>query len=833
MRHGVSRLLLIALVSLCGYVACQAIAPAHAQQPAQQQADQPDYAAWQRVASRAFDAIESSRASTPAFEELRTTLVGWRDLFQDAQGINANAIATVRRQLDALGPPPDAEQGEPETEDVAELRSALTEEINRLDAPVRAAQQAFTSADELIRGIDRIIRDRQAEQILAHGASPLNPAQWPTVFDEFQRTARDITGEFTLSLANPVQRAQARDNLPVAVIEALLGLLLLFRGRVWTRALTTRLFEGDPSAGRWIAAFLVSSGSLILPFVGILLIVAAAQATGLGGITIDQMLGLVAIPVFFFLLARWVGTRVFPVERARTLPLNLSAGQRARGRLYSAILGLLAAINYFLRETGRVNNWSGESLAVMMFPFTLVCAILLWRLAALLRQHVRADAEDDGIETYRSRTTRVLSFGLVIVSVLAPVLAATGYFELSQFLLYPTLASLQLIGLLLILQRLVVEVYVLVTGNRDGAAESLIPILIGFAMTLAALPLFSIFWGARPADISELWAQLAEGYEVGGILISPTNFLTFALIFTLGYMATRLVQGMLKNTILPKTRLDVGGRNAIVSGMGYVGVFLAALIAITAAGIDLSSLAIVAGALSVGIGFGLQTIVSNFVSGIILLVERPISEGDWIEVSGVHGTVKQIAVRATVIQTFDRSDVIVPNSDLVSGQVTNYTRTNTLGRLIVPVGVAYGSDTQEVETILREVAEAHPLVILSPPPMVLFRAFGASSLDFEVRVILRDVNYVLSVQSELNHEINRRFREAGIEIPFAQTDIWVRNPGTQPGSRAPKELATPWPDDARRAEERAHRTDTPGHSESETGAEPHSDADGAGDGDAR
>jgi small-conductance mechanosensitive channel len=186
-------------------------------------------------------------------------------------------------------------------------------------------------------------------------------------------------------------------------------------------------------------------------------------------------------------------------------------------------------------------------------------------------------------------------------------------------------------------------------------------------------------------------------------------------------------------------------------------------------------LAIIASALSVGIGFGLQTIVNNFVCGLILLFERPVKVGDIIQLGEQWATIRNIGLRATTIQTFDQSDIVVPNSDLIANQVTNWTLGNRRIRLILTVGVAYGSDVPAVLKILKECSQNHPRVLQNPPPSIFFMAFGDSSLDFQLRVWIDDIDYMNLVRSELNQEIDRQFRERGIEIPFPQRDIHLRS----------------------------------------------------------
>ena len=759
---------------------------------AQQSMSGPDYEAWEELARRVEGALDSGSVSTPVLEELRQQLVESRQQFIDAQETNATTIRTVRDQLDALGPPP--EDGT-EPAEIAERREELERRLARLQAPVRTAELAQRRADGLISAIDEAIRARQTEELLRLGPAPVNPQLWPSALSSILGLVDGVQSEVVTTWQRPAGYKVFIDNIPGVIALVLPGLLLLARGRAWTVRLLQRLRQDEPSAGRWITSFLVSFGEWVLPFLGVVALVQGVQASGLPGRIADLVLTNLMSAAFIFFLTRWLAQRLFPRHEARTPILHLDEGCRYSGRLYGAFMGLVVAAFHFVQNVSEGARWAEPATNVVIFPLLVLTGLLLWRLSSLLKQHSRAHETDPDSEPRASdRVAGLLSRLLTVLAVVAPVMAAIGYMNAAVAVMLPTALSLILLAALLVMQRFLSELYVMLTGNRISADQSLMPILEGFLLGVLSLPVFALIWGARPAQLRQVWTSITEGMTFGGITISPMIFLTLAIVFALGLLITRLVQGALRTTILPKTKLDTGGRNAIVSGVGYVGILLAVLISITSAGIDLSSLAIVAGALSVGIGFGLQNIVSNFVAGIILLIERPISEGDWIEVGGQHGYVKAISVRSTRIETFDRTDVIVPNADFVSGTVTNYTRGNTVGRVIVPVGVAYGTDPSKVEKVLRDIAEEHPMVLMNPPPTILFRGFGDSTLDFEIRAILRDVNWVMNVHSEMNHEIARRFANEGIEIPFPQQEVWIRReaaPTGQPDDSSSKSPGAP------------------------------------------
>ncbi|QDC10112.1 mechanosensitive ion channel family protein [Oceanicola sp. D3] len=749
----------------------------------------PDYEAWEKVAKQAREVLEADRASSLALEQLRERLAEWRAQFQDAQSTNSNRIDILRRQIDALGPAPDTDAGESEAEELAERRSELNSQLSRLLVPVRAAQEAYILADGLIGEVDAVLRDRQTRELLDVGPSPLFPANWTEPLSQLAGVGDTLQANLRSSWQNTAQQDALRKNLAPAILVALIGLVLVVRGRAWSMALSARLLRSSGRQQRtMIFAMLVSVGQLVLPQIGLVLIVLGIRITGIGGLLTDQILQTIPIMGIMIFGARWLGSHSFPKIEILPPPLEHDEGQRASGRLWATLAGVSGALSALLVSLTAFSGITEEAASFLNFPILLLGAVALSRLGHLLVVHARASEEDEPDELtssgFRAKVVHLIGRAAVLLALAGPVLAVLGYLKAGDFLVSAPLSTLAVLAVVSLFQRFFTHLYALFFGRQADGSDGLVAVLISFVIMLLALPFLALIWGARVADLTELWQRFMAGFSIGESTISPSNFLLFAVVFVLGYMLTRLLQGALRTSVLPKTRIDTGGQTAILSGVSYVGIFLAAVVAITAAGIDLSSLAIVAGALSVGIGFGLQTIVSNFVSGIILLIERPISEGDWISSGGVMGIVKKISVRSTRIETFDRTDVIVPNADLISGQVTNYTKTNMSGRLIVPVGVAYGSDTRRVAELLQEVAEEHPIVILNPPPQVVFTGFGADSLDFEVRVILRDVFSIIAVQTEIRHRIAERFAEEGIEIPFAQRDLWLRNPEALAGAIA-------------------------------------------------
>jgi len=309
-----------------------------------------------------------------------------------------------------------------------------------------------------------------------------------------------------------------------------------------------------------------------------------------------------------------------------------------------------------------------------------------------------------------------------------------------------------------------------------------IALLIGAeSLLLKYLP--SLYGGFR-SDLREIFYR--PYFHIGDIPVTPVFLVKSFLFFLLLGLLSRALRRVLQNKVLVHTALDEGQRYSLGQISGYVVFLFGLLVGLQWVGLNLSSLVLLGGAVGIGVGFGLQNIANNFVSGIILLMERPIRVGDRVEVGGTNGDVVRIGARSTWVCTNDNVVIIIPNTEFVNNRVTNWTANDRQVRFAIPLGVSYGSDPEHVREVLLEVARNHPDVLTDPGPEVLFAGFGNSSLDFELRVwTITRVQWPRIISSELYFSIFRAFKGNGIEIPFPQRDLHLKT--VSPSIRVPHE----------------------------------------------
>jgi len=463
------------------------------------------------------------------------------------------------------------------------------------------------------------------------------------------------------------------------------------------------------------------------------------------------------------------------------LPLDRSLGHTlARGAQAALALALITAL---VGLTPPLRQPEGFYLTLRGILVTLL-SLALARLLFLLG---RVPSQPSGAGLVRRATIATLA-GTVLMEWL-------GYREAAAFLLRGSVGTLLGVsGFWIVGYGLKALLHELETGHRPWQARirqalgippgeplpgiQWLRAAIWLAAWIGFVLLLLEVWGLPHAGTLAILRMLNEGIPVGGTRVVPLRVIEGLVAFAVLLTATRWARDRIQLRLSASERLDRGAREAAVTLAGYAGFTVAAVVALGLAGLGLANLALIAGALSVGIGFGLQNIVNNFVSGLILLFERPIRPGDYVTVgTGTEGFVRRISIRSTEIETLDRTNVVVPNSELISGQVTNWMLNDRFGRIIVRIGVAYGSDVRLVERLLLNIAEGHPDIISEadlPPPTVFFRGFGDSSLDFELRATIRDISQRFRVSSEVNFAIDAAFREHGVQIPFPQRDLHLR-----------------------------------------------------------
>ena len=376
-----------------------------------------------------------------------------------------------------------------------------------------------------------------------------------------------------------------------------------------------------------------------------------------------------------------------------------------------------------------------------------------------------------------SLSSKIIVF-TTIFAVLTFGISLFGYPELATFIFNRFIASVLFIGAFVIVRRFISDLLrrSIVFWIKTFKLRKQLLSKADFLMTLLVTPLLVLFliyslltlWGMPGAFMLQAVKKLVFGFKVGGINISLISIVTGLLVFLISLTLVKMMKNRLSNNLLNRINMEEGIKHSLISGFSFTGFIISAILAIVAMGVDLSNLAVIAGALSVGIGFGLQDVIKNLVSGIILLFERPFKVGDWVLIGGEEGKIKQINIRSTEVETFNKASVIIPNATLISSSLTNLTHGNNWQRQTIAVGVSYDSDAEQVTKLLLECARSCKKVMKVPAPYVLFKNFGESSLDFELRIYVSDIWSGWSAGSDVRYEILRRFREANINIAYPQ-----------------------------------------------------------------
>jgi len=642
--------------------------------------------------------------------------------------------------------------------DLESLETAFLELSESFDAAIaqRRAKNLFERQDQVFR-FDALTALSNDISLLIHRGRVLLGAEfWRSGI----RTLWQSAGLSALSM--------------VVVLYGAMALLIRIR------AALLRSLAFAEKLGPWNHLAVTLAGHSVLPAgISATLLIYSRQDTLF---LISPLLSGAAVLLLIFLAVRWGQTALAGPAR------ELVGGDVQAGRL-TRLIRVAALLSAVYLPLVRILGPD----AALLTAFRLFGALWLFLWTLITWRHVRLSHIQDLAEGREKNITGLACKGvLALISGVALVLDMTGYASLSGHWLLSwakTAAIAFWWWIFLALLREGDAYYREKSTSRrndllyDDYPVQWVLIRAGqllWLITLAAVLLLA--WGNKQTVLDRVYGFLAHPLALGSMTFSLIGLIYAVLVILITYGATRIWKWVFQSKFLGKSGMDIGLQASITSISVYVIWTFGILISLHAFGLNTASLAVAFGALGIGLGFGLQNIFNNFISGIILLFERPIQVGDDIEINGTWAQVKKINVRSTVIQTYDNASLIIPNADFISSQVTNWSFKDKRIRRNITVGVAYGSDIERVRKSLLEIADNTPKVLKYPRPDVLFQDFADSALVFRLRV-WTDIDNMLTVETAIRFEIDRIFRERAIEISFPQRDIHIRSAqGLAPGS---------------------------------------------------
>jgi small-conductance mechanosensitive channel len=716
--------------------------------------------------------FSDSAQSEGALVALKGRLAPLRDQLSDRLVKLEPRLKAIEHRAAQVAQPPEANA----TED-----PAVTAERQRLagrHTEVETALQQVKLLADRAATLDERIRHRRREvfssRLLARSASLFDPAFW----NELAPSVPAELNGLTVMLSSWAAYAHANGGIGGAV--AALAVLSAIGIAFWLLARWRRRLSAMPTPRRFDKA-LVAIVSMVSGTVRIPALVAATVLVlrnfGLMSDSVSEIGFGLAVATMVAGFGRGVAIALFapgePDRRIVALADQEAASYASHLTWASRFTGLSVLATEMHRILGASVIPFIATSQLLAFAILAITVHLLWRIA---------QAKFGAVQTEAPGTQRGWLRAILWLCAIAIAIGlATGYVGFAVFVATRALAAFAAGGAVFILITTVDAALtdLLAAGTRGGRsialafgltsrgldlittlASALLRLVIAALAVLLALNAAGVFTD----DIFSAMQHAVSDYDIGAVRVSPVAILSALACLLIGGLAIRAAQRWMTVKFLPRTGLESGLQNSIVALSGYFALIVVAAVSLGILGIDLQKIALIAGALSVGIGFGLQSVVSNFVSGLILFAERSIRVGDWVVVKNEEGFVRRISIRATEIETFDRASVIIPNQDFITGAVKNWTHSNTVGRIIVKVRVAFDSDVIRVRELLLEAAVKHPQV-LPGTPSVYVLGFGDIGIDLELLCLVGNVAQGMTVRTDLYLDILGKFRDARIKIP--------------------------------------------------------------------
>jgi potassium-dependent mechanosensitive channel len=714
---------------------------------------------WQRELSRLESDLRRPNLRYSELNNLREEVLRLRSGVAGFWDALRPRLEAAKAEVALLEPAPAAGQPQ-EPEPVARRRAELNYHLGLLSEGEGAVNATQLRINELLNAVEDTHRKNFTTKLFQRFPGVYSYQTWADA-PEYVPSAVSRISDL---IADWWKNVRDHDELVHSGFEAvLLWLVLTFVGwwgigrlRVWRDAGEPPFWTRASSAA---GVVLLRALPVVLPIVFLYGSIAEAQSLPEA---VDWLFYSAAQSTIIIFTVVALVTAVFAPKAAHWRLIPASGRAAARVSSLIVMLAVVYALMSFIYVATRLVQAPFALTVAVAFSSSLLSAGIV---VAILLTPLEGEHQDGVLSLRWPKALRIPIWATIVAIVVS---ALAGYLALSRFL------ARQLIvtgSILVLVYLLLLWVEGIAQGLSDDSApigrwlkertgldqrrrEQLalpISLFLKFAVLVLSVPLIMAQWGYAWPAIYDWYIQLFFGFHIANTEVSLAALLASIIVFGIAYAAARLFQGWLDVRILKPAGISGGVRDSIRIAVGYIGIAIAALAALSYAGFNFSNLAIVAGAFSVGIGFGLQSVVNNFVSGLILLAERPIKIGDLVSVAGEEGYVRKISIRSTEVETFERAHVLIPNSYFITEKVKNWTLRNNIRRIAIPVSVDCGADPRKAKAILLRVAQDNPNVMATPAPFVVFEDFGES------------FNFKLYVFYDLNKDVGTDLRMAILE----------------------------------------------------------------------